>query len=318
LWLTTEDYVATEQNQLQLLRCYLEGDCYCLDTFDVAAIRRWEEVTVSGQEGPLVPGAIATVSHGKQDVPVYALHERMGLDTGGNPNGPVIIVKSSEHVYGIQVDRVARAVSVAATQPRQLPAAAVQPSGRIRGTAVLNGELALYLSAAQLVSDTSEPEAAFPPAALWQVSPPAADQQRLLCFSEPGGDTSMMFGFTLRQVVEIAQGLRVIRVAAGSPCTIGITEWRGFVVPVIDPGALLGVSQASSDLTRARFAILRGTRTNQLFALPATEFTSLSLPIGSDDSVTPLPGLGRYVRAAYEMLDGCLVLPDLDEIAQAA
>jgi hypothetical protein len=54
-----------------------------------------------------------------------------------------------------------------------------------------------------------------------------------------------------------------------------------------------------------------------LFALPAAEFAAVSLPL--DPSVgreQPLTGLGPYVRAAFNVVDDCLVLPDLDRIAE--
>ena len=314
-----------EQCQLQLLRFYLGQDCYCLDTADVAAIRRWEETVPASEElRARAQAVIAVVPFGgqNQNVPVYSLRERLGLESGGDPAGPVIVVRSARHAYGVQADRVARAVSVAATEPRRLPAAAQSPAGKIRGAVALNAELALYLSVGKLAPVPSglvvaadralgEPEC-------WLVNPPAAAQQRLLCFSEPGGDTSMMFGFTLRQVVEIAQGQRVVRLTAGNPCTIGVMQWRGHVVPVIDPGALLGVYDGAPDLGNSRFAILRGSRSNDLFAIPATGFAALSLPIDpAVGTATPMMGLGPYVRAAFVVDNGCLVLPDLDRISLA-
>jgi chemotaxis signal transduction protein len=295
---------------LQLLRLYLGDDCYCVDTFHVTAIRRWEEALVEGTEPD---GAIASLRLGNRTLAVYSLAERLGIDTGAPSNGPIVVIRSGRLQYAIQVDRVSRAAIVAPSLPRQLPLASTH--GRLRGSVQLNGELALYLSAARLVGSplgTGE-EATFAAPAHWPQQPPELPSQRLLCLAEPGGDTSLVFGFTLRQAIEIASDLRVIRVSSSQPCLIGVAAWREYVVPVVDPCALLGLPSTTPFTTRGRMGILRGSRTPHLFAIPAASFATL-LPHSDENiaSAKPMPNISPYVRAAFDIGGECLVLPDLD------
>jgi chemotaxis signal transduction protein len=296
------------ERELRLLRFYLGADCYSMETTDVTAIRRWEETGAPAHEGE---GVIASLAQG----PVYSLRGLLGLEAPAATAGPVFVVRTASRTYGVQVDRVARAVQVPRTLPKQLPAAARDPLGRIRGVVRLREELSLVLSPGRLPGGFAVEEAFGAPAA-WAKNPPPPANKKLFCFTERGADTSTLFAVALRQVVEIAEGLPVIRLGGYNPCVYGITDWRGYVVPVVVPSALLGVRQEEEFASGTKLVIMRGTRSRELFALRAANFAALTLPLGASVGLgKPIKGLGPYVRAAYECAGGCMVLPDLDLVA---
>ncbi|MBM3786233.1 MAG: chemotaxis protein CheW [Acidobacteria bacterium] len=306
--------------QLPLVRFYLSHDCYCLETPAVASIRRWEETESPAEDRP---DAIATVQFPGGTAPVYSLRSLLALGEEDTASGPVLMVRSPRHTYGIRVDRVARTISVDPSLARGLHPALCDPHGRVRGVVQLPGELALLLSPAFLAPLPAglaplPPDPPLPPPSLWTSAPPPASGKKLLCFAVPSEDPSTLFAFSLRQIIEIVQGLRMFRVSANDKCVAGMVEWRGHVVPVIHPSALLGVSHGPPDWENAKFAILRGAQTQALFALPAHDFAALSAPLSATaGNGARLPKIGPFVRAAYKLTGGCLVLPDLDRLALA-
>lgn len=296
------------ERELRLQRFYLGDDCYSMEAASVTAIRRWEEARAPEHDGA---GVIASLAEG----PVYSLRGLLGLDVPLATAGPVFVVKTPNRSYGVQVDRVARALQVARTLPCQLPPAARDPHGRVRGVVRLGEELSLVLSPDKLAGGYAVEEA-FGHGAAWAMNAPPAAEKKMLCFTESEHDASTLFAVALRQVVEIAEGLRVIRLGGHNPCVYGITDWRGYIVPVIEPSSLLGVRHEGAFGPGTKLAILRGTRSRDLFALRAANFAAVTLPLGASVGLgKPIEGLGPYVRAAYEIAGGCIVLPDLDLVA---
>lgn len=301
---------AEPAKQLRLLRFYLGADCYSMETSSVWAIRRWEEMLPPLDE---TSGSIASVRVGKGLAPVYSLGDVLGLDVAPDPGGPVFVVASASQPYGVQVDRVARAVSTAFTEPRQLPLLARDPLGKIRGVARLDGEVSLVLSGARLIGGTGQ-EAAFAAPGNWGVPVPPRSQKKLLCFSDPNGASGTRFAFSLRQVVEIVEGVRVIRLGSDVPSLHGLIDWRGYMVPVVESQSLLGIPGWRSVPTGTKFAILRGTRSQELFAMAAEDIAAVTLPLPTEIGAA-LSGFGPYIRAGFAMAGGPLVLPDLDGLA---
>lgn len=298
---------------LRLLRFYLGTDCYCVEAESAPAVLRWEDrLPAPGDVG----GAIASVAFGGLNVPVYSLPRLLGLDTPSGPNGPILIARAHRRVYGVRVDRVAGSVPADAGDLRQLPEAARHPSGRLRGFVRLKDELALLVSPSRLAPAANEEpvEPELPAAPDWRRSAPSTDVRRLFCFTEPGGDSTTLFAFTLRQMIEIAQGLRIVPLVAGNACVYGLADWRGYVVPVVDPGALLGLGAGRTAATASKYAILRGAPSRALFAIPVLDCAAISTSI---DGAKPLPNVGPLIRAAFQFDAGCLVLPDLDRLLAA-
>jgi len=299
-------------HQLQLLRCQVASSAYAFDARHIHAIHRWESVEPASPAS----GAIGTL-HGK---PVYRLAQLLGLDdhaapaTAASTPGPVLLLDSC----ALQVDNVSRPLPVAESGLRRLPLPAQSVQRHIRGLARIEGELTLLLDPQQIHPARSGPAAPppWPSDQPWHAATSGATE-KLLCFTPTAHDLSTYLAVSYRQAVEVALGLKLTRLRCGQPWLAGLTDWRQRAVPVVDFAGLLGYPSTTPTDT-SRLLIVRSSRRGELFAFPATQVAPLPLPLSDDTTlVKTLDPPSPYIRAAYELVDGYLFLPDLDKLASA-
>ena len=320
-----------------LLRCLAGGLPLCLDLADVARIERSDRLSPGpGGEEPLgflpAPGG---------RVPVWSLAGRLGL---GEPSrralSPVIVVRSSGRLWGLAVERLARAAvkgerqSEIAVSPLP-PLAGDSRRGWFRGVVQLADGLALYLDPERLHPDAGPayeetaapagpPDAPVPGAATAPPGlPPAAaraprrarpEAGRLVVFStSPGGGSPLSFALALSQVLEIARPQPLLRVPGSGDALLGIARLRGEALPVVDLQLRLGAGPSFFE-GASRLLVARGSRSPQALCFPVRPDVRL-LSVPQEGRAVPASGVdGSLLRGAFETEGGTLLVPDLDRL----
>lgn len=311
---------------LQLLRCLAGGEQFLLPGTSVRAIRRWENVRpFSGKQSPSVDQPLASAAQvgqldlAGQSVPVYSLATLLGLPVAtGASQGPVLLFAGQAVPFAVQVDQVNRTLAIAEADLIELPTIAQDRSGRFLGSVLLEQELALVLAPNAIGPQPEmrwQAERISTPAPLWNGFSPAMEQHRLLCFTEPGGDHNTFFACSYRQLLEVAAVPKVLPLRNSHPCVTGLIAWRGRAVPLLSLPALLGFAPPAQPAVHHKIVVVRGLQQAHLFALPAGLIAPLSVPVPAHIQVERrIHGLGPFVRSAYQLQGGMLILPDLDQL----
>ena len=247
--------------------------------------------------------------------------------------------------WALLVDRAAQPMEVSADEIIPLPAIAVNPSAEyFQGALKLDRTLMLFLAPERLhprsPTDAGEPagQAASPEPSsdlLPGASPPvgsAGGRSRgpgqILVFriSPPHpSERALSFGLSISQVPEILELPPIVPVPGADPMVLGLVNWRGWPVPVVDLAGRLGLTALPTD-EHSRLVIAcatgvsgngaRGTNGTQatligLLVQPAVRV--LRLPVAHRPSSQPLPFDSALARTIVETEGETLVVPDLPQ-----
>jgi len=300
---------------IQLLRCSTPLGAYGFDATHVHAIERWENVT------PATPGdAAAPVGH-LGETPVFSLAQLLAPSHATpRAQGPVLLFDG----FGLQVDRVARPATLPRQALRRLPKPLRDECGPWQAVTRLDGELTICLAPEALASRF---HASTTPAPTWTglgedapwATPAPTGASRLLCFRPPGDARDAFFGVSYRQAIEITNLASFTALRTAHPCLAGLMDWRDRAVPVVQLDAMLGLAAGACPPLNTRVVVVRGGPTRELLAFPAGTLAPVDLPLDGDTTVQAvLDSPSPYIRAAYQLAQGALFIPDLERIAGAA
>ena len=309
-----------QHEPLRVLKCYADGQAYCLDIEHVVAIERNSRFTANAEPA----GPAGWIARRDKRVPVYELTERLGARRGGGTPGAILVLDGPEP-WAVAVDRVAR-FKTAPNSPQPLPPSMTDADAtRYRGVVIDDGSVVLYLAPDRLHPNAQQ--LSIIPPAIAPAARPAADASsrprpgRILVFypwnvSHGIGMGRTKFGLSYTQIVEIVAGAQPTPAPAAPPHVLGLIPWRGRAVPVIDVGALLGF-EPIGHLGAGRLVILRSPRWQAPVAIPlGSGVHTKALPLVHRPCRSQLPLNPRYSRGAFELASGeVLVLPNVDAVA---
>lgn len=137
-----EELAPEEETVVEDFREFLcfrvSAELYAIDIMEIKEIIKPREVTEVPRVPPFISGVLSLRGI---IIPVFNMHERLGLDGNGNPGKErVIVVKNGEEFSGIVVDEVVQVVRIAEGAIEQPPAVLdgidrdfVQGVGRFEG-----------------------------------------------------------------------------------------------------------------------------------------------------------------------------------------
>jgi purine-binding chemotaxis protein CheW len=226
-------------------------------------------------------------------------------------------------------------IQISADRLAPLPRVVVNPSADyFNGVIRLNGGLTLFLAPERLHPDSlpnaggpvSEAEGSDATSAASTLSGTTSahvagrTRGQVLVFrtAEPDPvEHALAFGFSISQVPEILGSLPLTPVPGAAAFVLGLVNWRGRPVPVIDLGRRLGLGSSLAD-GRTRLVIARdagrlGKDTWIGFRVwPAIQL--LRLPVPHEPSSRSLSIDETLIRGVVELEGETLVIPDLHTI----
>lgn len=297
----------------QLIPFHLGNDAFCVDMRWLRGIERTERLQRNPGERP----------HGwllGQDVPVFDTARELFPERLGEP-GPTSRILDFDidgQRVALLVDRVSRAFH-ADLQP--MPTVARDPFQRIQGVAIHDDRIHLVL--APLAIETPEPVGNPEPEPSPSGSPnlddeltaPAAHQNgQLVTFSNRRSQAdATRFALSLRQIAEILPPAPITRVPATPPWLLGLIDWRGRPVPVIDPSRRLGGGITATE----RLLVVWTGHGNHTIALTSpSDVRMLNLPIDAKplDPDIDLPIDLSLTRGAFQLDGAPLIVPDVERL----
>jgi chemotaxis signal transduction protein len=144
--------------------------------------------------------------------------------------------------------------------------------------------------------------------------PPPAGERRFIVFGVPGA-SGLQFALSMSQVLEVSRGQHVAALTGQASHVIGVTMWRGEIIPVVDL-AVAGRLGPGLHTEWPRMMIVRNSR-NQVFAIPANG--QIWQPPASSHVYAPETASVRpmnAIRAVFRFEGSPLLVPDLDALWQ--
>jgi chemotaxis signal transduction protein len=325
---------------VRLVCCTVGEETYCLDQPSLLSIERADFLQLNpGSDAPA-----GWLLGGRDETPVYSLAasiEKPHLQRH-TANSRVVMI-NAEPRWGLLVDSVSRLVETSSSDLLPLPAICQDPALGLFAGAVKNGaRLMLLLDPARLRRDKatrqesqpflptqSEPESGddFGPAAFerrnglttnWPAGTFARESpdsiHKILLFSTGSSEATgrpILFGLSVRQVLQIADPAPVTPVPAAPSHVTGIFNWHEHAVPLLDVDYCAGLPSASSD-PRNRILIVRA---------PAGGLAGFRVRPGVRVEQVPLPGKScvpnrqfhnRMVKGLFDLSDQMLIVPDVE------
>ena len=237
--------------------------------------------------------------------------------------------------WALLADDVSRVIQIPADRLVPLPPVVVNPSADyFKGVILLNGRLTLFLAPERLHPD-SLPNANGPVREAKSPDPTSSPSTRsgttgaegarrtrgqVLVFhtTEPDrAEHTLAFGLSISQVPEILGSLPVTPVPGAAAFVLGLVNWRGRPVPVIDLDRCLGFGSSLAD-GRTRLVIARDTGRpgkSTWIGFPARPAIQLlRLPVLHEPSSRSLSIDPTLIRGVVELEGETLIIPDLHTI----
>lgn len=306
----------------RFMRCVVAGTTYCLNMRWVRGIRRPDEL----QGRPQDDGHVGWLSHEAQDVPVLSLAARLSLPAMRPPEGgKIVLCHTSSRPWAFLVERVEGIIDIPSTDIFPVPRLARNAAAPfVESVVKYAGTMLLALSPAGLSpqakrttmspSPTERPEAL---PTLTRVPPVPGKQGAILCFSttdQPPTAWPLSFGLSVSQVAHMQQSSTLCPVPGAASHVLGLAEWQGYPLAVIDLSRCLG-GDASTLSRDSRLLIARATTTPAFVSFPVRpQVRVCSLPLPHQPSYRSLALQAALLRGCFDLANETLVIPDIDRL----
>jgi chemotaxis signal transduction protein len=125
-------------------------------------------------------------------------------------------------------------------------------------------------------------------------------------------DSDFTFGLSLTQVTQILQPLPILPLPGAAPYVLGVAEWRGVPLAIIDLLGFMGDTSASV-ATDGRLLIVRVPTQRLCIGFPIQPQVSIrTLPLSHHLIDSPMPLQKSWVRGKFSLDSTTLVIPDVD------
>lgn len=320
----------------QKLVCYaVQEKEFCVALSEVRSLTRAHQLMpASVYQTDGMPPPLGWITLQQEPVPVYDLAARLQLaplpDAAAAREGFLIALKTTP-TLALRVDRIMGSVELPNAQLLALPPIATAGTEALfQGIAEVNEKWVLCANAQRLhpapaarsqstITDLTTVAPSF------SVTAQIAGAQRkaapqVLLFSVPSAaETSLVFGLSLAQVQEVTAPLPILPVPYAPPYVLGITNWRGVPVPIVDLEMRLGLTTTPTApaalLAQSRLLVACGPEQRGLLGvLVQSQVKTLRLPIAYTTLTQPLTLLPEFIKGAFAWEEKPLVIPDVDAI----
>lgn len=327
----------------RLVRCTVGTETFFLDSDWLDSIQVIENLYPSRS----ADGSIGWIRRFDEKVPVFRLADQIyGNRSTAARTGVIIVLRRSDKLWAIVVDKVAAAGDISAERIYPLPSIVGVDAGGLFSSAIVDEEgIVLHLAAERLLpgqasgADVRKPapasnsgvfsrvraniaSSANVPAPVQSLSGEPVAGLQLITFSLMHGEATaqpVRFAVTASQALEIASGLPITQVPHAPAFLAGLAKWRSMPVPVVDLAAWLGLPAAPFTLG-SRLLICRGTtgrsqRDAGLLAVSGVDdIRKLDLPIEYKPWPEKVSWNASLALGIYRTERTMLVVPDLDAV----
>jgi chemotaxis signal transduction protein len=241
-------------------------------------------------------------------------------DAAGQRRGKILVLKTPSQSWGLLVDRVESVIHVTTRTLFPLPTIARNLAMDVfEGVVKYEEQMMLALS----------PEGLYPDAAIRVLSTLptehsldmlytvadmaiASDSRKKIVVFTTTAEPSLTFGLSLSQVPQILCPLPLLAVPGAPASILGLVEWRGVPLPVIDLSRSLGGAASSAN---GRLLVVRASTSRLCVGLPIHPQVSIhDLPMAHHVSSQPVPLQEALLRGKFVLPHTTLVIPDIDGI----
>ncbi len=315
---------------LHYVRCSWGNESVALDMSWVRGIERTDLLRPS----PAQDGQEGWLPSREGDIPVFSLPKQLGRPVEAtHAQGRILVLNSPSgregRPWGLLVERVSRVNQISKDHLVPLPPITVNPQALyFRGIIKSRDELILLLSPDQLHPDAKLPPVAssvpvpadpMPTSSIGKKTP---RQKQILVFSTnkpPAGERPVSFALNIGLVPEVLDVIPQIPIPGAPSFVLGLGNWRGRPVPIIDLNIRLGLP-FSTDLSadeRRRILIARVGRpeSERLAGLVIrSQVRTLQLPVAHKPSTRSLPLLQPLIRGMVELDHETVLIPNLQAL----
>lgn len=136
----------------------------------------------------------------------------------------------------------------------------------------------------------------------------------LFSIKDKDGDAlPVKFGLSISQVLEISHPQRVIPVPMSPTGVVGLIDWRGIPVPVIDMAKQPGY-EPSTQAHEQRLLITRDELRRPIAFMVDSEIQTKRLPMKSNPIDAPPELNGDFVKALFQTAEGPIMIPELQKL----
>jgi chemotaxis signal transduction protein len=288
----------------------------------------------------------------ERDIPVFSLAHRLGYpplpslstEEGQGISQRIVVLNppqpdpqmgkgESMRPWGLLADRVSQVIQIQADRIVPLPPIPFSPCADYFESVIKLDEKLILLLSPERIHPEALPVGSVPVSEATSPSPspdigrsePSAEEAhrahgQIIIFkvTEPSpAQRAISFGLSISQVPEILEAPPVTPIPATPAFVLGLVNWRGLPVPVINLAGLLGLEQISAD-KRTRVIIARGTAASRKGAWVGIEsrpaIRLLRLPIACHPSCRPLHMDPILTRGVFELENETLVIPSIQSI----
>lgn len=331
----------------KLVCCAVQEEEFCFALSEVRSLTRAQPLatSASGQEGASgTPAPLGWLTLQQEQLPVYELAERLQLapsptvqTAAQTADEGFFVALNTTPAFAVRVDRIMGSVELPNAQLLALPAITRGGTKAIfKGIAQVKDKWVFCADAQQLhptpatgayasPSCLTTVEASFTLAAnLGQAQRTAAPQIVLFSPASPSKEgMPILFGLSMTQVQEVTAVTPIMPVPHAPPYVLGITNWRGLPVPIVDLETRLGRTVTSvawqASAAQSRLLVACGPEQRGLIGmLVHPQVKTLRLPIPYTTVSQPLVAAPEFIKGAFAWEGRPLVIPDVDAMLKKA
>jgi chemotaxis signal transduction protein len=304
---------------LRFLCCRMWDTTYCLNMSWVRGIRRTDELQHQRNDH----GLVGWLTSDHEKIPVFRLTTLLNrsFDESGR-EGKILVLNTQPHPWGLLVESVESVIQVTAAEVFPLPTLARNPAADVFKGVVKHQDKMLLVLAPESLHPAAPAKTirALPTEHTLETLYSVADisarpgtRSKVIVFSTTP-DQAITFGLSLSQVPQILRPLPIPPVPGTASDVLGLIEWRGVPLAVIDLSRRLG-GAASPVTTDSRLLIARASTQRACFGLPIRPQVHIhNLPIPHQVTDRPVPLQESLIRGKFALEHTTLVIPDLDAL----
>ncbi|MFN7931381.1 MAG: chemotaxis protein CheW [Blastocatellia bacterium] len=317
------DNITSQPTLVQkLVCCAVEEREFCFALSEVRSLMRAHQMTPA-TETDAAPAPLGWVTVQQEQIPVYDLAARLRLAAPTTTEGFIVVFNTAPS-FALRVDRITGSVELPNAQLLALPpivTAGVEAF--FKGLAQVEGRWIPCADAQRLhptpatCSHTVPSHLATITAAFSITANRTAAPQIVLFTPLTANDAPVLFGLSMAQVQEVAAMTPILPLPQAPPYVLGITNWRGVPVPVVDLEMRLGLTTRTPPaiVTEGRLLVACGPQQRGLIGvLVQPHVKTLRLPLSYAPLSQPLVSTPGFVKGAFEWEGKSLVIPDLDAV----
>lgn len=294
-----------QAQKARLALVYIGDELYCLDREIIRNVCGPELMRPNPRSGE--PRGWLRIGAG--EIPVY------GFSPAVAPASKILILEAQGGPCGLIVDRIVGVTEVGPEHFYELPPCCGEAPLRIfSGVVNLNDRFVLRIS--RSFGSAPAPEHG---QKLRLPLPSEAARGQALIFTTGEircGGLSVFFIVSLARAIELMEPAALTRVPGSDPHLLGLLNWRGHPLPLIDLSARIGLGR-STLAEDTCFLIVRSGRLGA-FGMPiSAKLEVRSLPIPHEPFEEDLGLDGSLIKGAYRSGDSLLLVPDLESIGGA-